>query len=94
MTVPHPAPDPVDALLTRAVGLPEPGTRARLRRAASLTQAEVAEAIGVHRIQVVRWESGQAEPRNPHRRSYGRLLARLADQYPEAVSAPGPAEAS
>jgi transcriptional regulator with XRE-family HTH domain len=91
--VPHSVPDPVDALLTRTVGLPEPTTRARLRRAASLTQAEVAEAIGVHRIQVVRWESGAAEPRNPKRRAYGRLLAGLAAQYPEALNEPDTAEA-
>ncbi|WP_327687334.1 helix-turn-helix transcriptional regulator [Streptomyces sp. NBC_00467] len=70
----------------QSVRLPAPAARARLRQAASLTQAEVAEAIGVHRIQVVRWESGQAEPRNPHRRAYGRLLAGLAAQYPEVLA--------
>ncbi|MFD5065275.1 helix-turn-helix domain-containing protein [Streptomyces sp. NPDC058394] len=83
--VSQPSLDPVDALLARSVGLPAPEVRARLRQAASLTQAEVAEAIGVHRVQVVRWESGQAEPRNPHRRTYGRLLERLAAQYPDAL---------
>ncbi|MFE5482983.1 helix-turn-helix transcriptional regulator [Streptomyces sp. NPDC056527] len=88
------APDPVDALLKLAVKLPAPAVRAHLRRAASLTQSEVAEAIGVHRIQVVRWENGQAEPRNPHRRDYGRLLEALAAQYPEAASALETEEAS
>ncbi|MCX4538986.1 helix-turn-helix domain-containing protein (plasmid) [Streptomyces sp. NBC_00841] len=81
----QPSPDPVDALLAQSVGLPAPAVRARLRQAASLTQIEVAAAIGVHRIQVVRWENGQAEPRNPHRRTYGRLLERLAAQFPDAL---------
>ena len=78
--------DPIDALLMKSVRLPAPAARARLRQAASLTQEEVAEAIGVHRIQVVRWESGQAEPRKPHRQKYGRLLAGLAEQYPEVLA--------
>ncbi|MFJ2094680.1 helix-turn-helix transcriptional regulator [Streptomyces sp. NPDC087901] len=80
-----PAPDPVDDLLAQAVRLPEPAVRARLRQAASLTQAEVAAAVGVHRIQVVRWESGQAEPRNPQRRAYGRLLERIATRHPDVL---------
>ncbi|MEU0373401.1 helix-turn-helix transcriptional regulator [Streptomyces sp. NPDC006283] len=76
----------VDVLLAQAASLPEPAVRARLRQAGSLTQAEVAEAIGVHRIQVVRWECGQAEPRNPKRRAYARLLDGLAQRYPHALT--------
>ncbi|MER7983386.1 helix-turn-helix transcriptional regulator [Streptomyces sp. NPDC095817] len=71
-------PAPVESLLHRAVTLPAPAERARLRLAGSLTQAEVAEALGVHRVQVARWENGRAEPRPPHRQTYARLLAGLA----------------
>ncbi|MGW8954678.1 helix-turn-helix transcriptional regulator [Streptomyces sp. NPDC055709] len=85
--------DAVDELLHRPADLPAPDVRAKLRRAHRLTQQEVAEAIGVHRIQVVRWESGQAEPRNPHRRAYAHLLAGLATQHPEVLRAASTAEA-
>lgn len=79
--------DAVDELLRRRpADLPAPAVRAKLRQAHRLTQEEVAEAIGVHRIQVVRWESGKAEPRNPHRRAYSHLLAGLAEQYPEVLA--------
>ncbi|MFD8375307.1 helix-turn-helix transcriptional regulator [Streptomyces sp. NPDC059688] len=76
----------VNQLLNRPADLPLPSIRTALRRAHRLTQQEVAEAIGVHRIQVVRWEKGQAEPRNPHRRAYAHLLAGLAEQHPEVLS--------
>ncbi|MGW3360562.1 helix-turn-helix transcriptional regulator [Streptomyces bungoensis] len=81
----------VDELLRPPVELPPPSIRAELRRAHQLTQQQVAEAIGVHRVQVVRWENGQAEPRNPHRRAYLRLLEGLASQHPEVLnlSTPG-----
>lgn len=49
--------DAVDEPLRRPAELPAPDVRARLRRARRLTQQEVAEVVGVHRIQVVRWES-------------------------------------
>ncbi|MFF1482902.1 helix-turn-helix domain-containing protein [Streptomyces sp. NPDC058301] len=75
----------VDALIARSAALPPPQVRARLRQAGCLTQAEVAEALGVHRIQVVRWEKGRAEPRQPHRRLYVRLLQGLAEKFPEVT---------
>ncbi|PKV77057.1 helix-turn-helix domain-containing protein [Streptomyces sp. TLI_146] len=79
----------VDALVARSAGLPPPHVRARLRQAGRLTQAEVAEALGVHRVQVVRWEGGKAEPRQPHRLLYARLLCGLAEKYPEAACQAG-----
>ncbi|MFH8797561.1 helix-turn-helix transcriptional regulator [Streptomyces sp. NPDC017941] len=72
----------VDALLDREPDLPEPRVRAALRRADRLTQQDVADALGVHRIQVSRWETERADPRNPHRRAYARLLRGLADKHP------------
>ncbi|WP_353962316.1 helix-turn-helix domain-containing protein [Streptomyces sp. NBC_01381] len=72
----------VDSLLARSASLPSPAERARLRRAGGFTQAEFAEALGVHRVQVARWESGRAEPRPPHKQEYARLLQGLAAKHP------------
>lgn len=75
----------VQALLSRAASLPAHETWGRLRRAGGLTQSEVAAAIGVHRVQVARWESGKAEPRPPHRQDYALLLQGLAARHPAAA---------
>jgi HTH-type transcriptional regulator/antitoxin MqsA len=76
----------VDALLN---GLPEvlppPHVRAKLRLAAGLTQQDVADAVGVKRVAVTRWELGQTSPRRPHRENYLRLLKGLAERFPEAA---------
>ncbi|MGP3950982.1 helix-turn-helix transcriptional regulator [Streptomyces sp. 7N604] len=74
--------DAIDALLARPTELPPPDVRAELRRADGLTQAEVAEAIGVSRLQVIRWEQGQAVPRRKHRAAYAHLLKGLAAKHP------------
>jgi hypothetical protein len=79
-------PDPlkrVDALVDDA--LPPPAVRVQLRLAARLTQQEVAEAVGVKRLAVARWELGQTHPRRPQRAVYMHLLRRLAERYPEAA---------
>ncbi|WP_394427236.1 helix-turn-helix domain-containing protein [Streptomyces sp. SGAir0957] len=73
----------VDALLDDR--LPPPHVRGQLRRAAGLTQQEVAEALGVKRLAVTRWELGETYPRRPHRAAYLHLLRRLAEQYPDAA---------
>ncbi|WP_326793974.1 helix-turn-helix domain-containing protein (plasmid) [Streptomyces sp. NBC_00841] len=78
----------VQHLLSRAVSLPPWETWGRLRRAGGLTQAEVSAAIGIHRVQVARWESGKAEPRPPHRQDYALLLHGLAKEHPEALTDP------
>ncbi|MFG2197101.1 helix-turn-helix domain-containing protein [Streptomyces sp. NPDC048639] len=72
----------VRALLTRPADLPSPAVRAKLRRAEGLTQQEVADAIGVGRVQVNRWEKGLAAPRQPHRDVYAELLKGLAEKHP------------
>ncbi|MFZ4282498.1 helix-turn-helix transcriptional regulator [Streptomyces rhizosphaericola] len=74
---------PVDALLDNV--LPPPRVRARLRLAAGLTQKDVADAVGVQRLAVVRWELGQSHPRRPHRDAYAHLLQRLAERFPHAT---------
>ncbi|WP_405914475.1 helix-turn-helix domain-containing protein [Streptomyces sp. NBC_00963] len=77
--------DAVDALIERPPDLPEPAVRARLRRADGLTQQQVATALGVQRLAIVRWEAGTSRPRAPHRQAYAHLLDRLAAKYPEAA---------
>jgi len=75
----------VEALLANQVELPPPAVRARLRRVSGLTQTDVGEAIGVTRIQVHRWESGESDPRNPNRALYAHLLNGLAEKYPQIL---------
>ncbi|RAJ31275.1 hypothetical protein K353_06179 [Kitasatospora sp. SolWspMP-SS2h] len=72
----------VDVLLAKARDggdLPEPAERERLRKAAALTQVEVAEALDTRRETFARWEAGTAQPRAPKRGAYAHLLAGLAD---------------
>ncbi|MCF3960483.1 helix-turn-helix transcriptional regulator [Streptomyces fuscigenes] len=72
----------VDALLNQRPALPPHPARGALRRAGGLTQQQVADALGVKRLAVARWESGESEPRAPHREAYAHLLKRLAVAHP------------
>ncbi|MFD7135813.1 helix-turn-helix transcriptional regulator [Streptomyces sp. NPDC059894] len=82
----------VDALLESASPLPVPTERKRLREAHGLTQEQLANAMNVRRATVSAWEAGKAEPRQPEREAYGRLLAKLAERHPVADAA-GPRQA-
>jgi HTH-type transcriptional regulator/antitoxin MqsA len=73
----------VNALLDDV--LPTPRVRQQLRLAAGLTQQEVADAVGVKRLAVARWELGQTHPRRPHRAVYIHLLKGLAERFPEVA---------
>ncbi|MCM2394401.1 helix-turn-helix transcriptional regulator [Streptomyces albipurpureus] len=76
----------VDALLEGLDDvLPPPRVRSQLRLAANLTQQEIADAVGVKRLAVVRWELGKSNPRRPQRQAYIHLLKRLAERFPEAT---------
>ncbi|WP_405546654.1 helix-turn-helix domain-containing protein (plasmid) [Streptomyces goshikiensis] len=66
----------------RAAQLPEPTERERLRRVQGLTQAQVAEAIGVTRGAVSAWEAGRYEPRGDARVQYAELLRLIAERHP------------
>ncbi|MFD9316559.1 helix-turn-helix domain-containing protein [Streptomyces sp. NPDC060053] len=57
--------------------LPPPQQRRHLREAASLTQAQVAEWMGVTGETVRAWESGRTTPRGRRREAYAKLLASL-----------------
>ncbi|MDH6545883.1 helix-turn-helix domain-containing protein [Streptomyces sp. SPB4] len=80
----------IDALLDdHAPLLPVP-VRGPLRRAAGLTQKQVATRIGVQPLAVKRWEAGSTEPRPGERRTaYSRLLQGLARRHPEVLAEPG-----
>jgi DNA-binding XRE family transcriptional regulator len=73
----------------QAAQLPEPPERERLRRAQGLTQAQVAEALGVTRGAVSAWEAGRYDPRGTVRIQYAELLRLISERHP----APDPGEA-
>ncbi|WP_030278046.1 MULTISPECIES: helix-turn-helix domain-containing protein [Streptomyces] len=75
-----------EARLSKA--MPPPEERLRLREAAGLTRAQVAEAVGVARGTVLAWEAGKSDPTPPGRLPYLRLLEGLAELHP-APGAPG-----
>ncbi|MEU7697065.1 helix-turn-helix transcriptional regulator [Streptomyces sp. NPDC039028] len=82
----------VDALLAAIDDghvLPAPAERVRLREAAGLTQAAVAQALGIRVPSIQAWEEGRAEPKAERLQAYRRLLEGLAQRYP----APQPATA-
>ncbi|WUS98772.1 helix-turn-helix domain-containing protein [Streptomyces sp. NBC_00708] len=54
--------------------LPSPKERRRLREARSLTEEQVAAAIGVTRATVRAWETGRTSPRGRKREAYARLI--------------------
>ena len=89
--------DAVDALLasvTADTPLPPPTERKRLRRAARLTQAQVAGAVGVSRETVSAWESGRWEPAGDARTKYRRLLDGLQPTHntPSTRTPPAPTQ--
>jgi transcriptional regulator with XRE-family HTH domain len=54
--------------------LPPAAERRRIREAAGVSLRQLAAAVGVSAMAIVRWEQG-ATPRNPHHlHAYGRLL--------------------
>ncbi|MFF3663513.1 telomere-associated protein Tap [Streptomyces olivochromogenes] len=81
----------VDSLLAAVDGgtvLPAPTERVRLREAAGLTQAAVAQALGVRVPSITAWEAGRAEPKGERLEAYRRLLDGLAHRYPQPASPP------
>ncbi|MFC8729734.1 helix-turn-helix domain-containing protein [Streptomyces bacillaris] len=64
--------------------LPSPKERRRLREAKSLSEEQVAEAVGVTRATVRSWETGRTSPRGRKRALYAKLLA------PDPAPTPAP----
>ncbi|WP_043677048.1 helix-turn-helix domain-containing protein [Streptomyces xylophagus] len=69
-----------------ATPLPPPKERRRLRETGSLTQAQVAERMGVSRATVRAWETGRTTPRGRKREAYATLLNSLSEE--ETVTEP------
>ncbi|GAA2247351.1 helix-turn-helix transcriptional regulator [Streptomyces amakusaensis] len=86
----------VDALLEEEPQLPPPAERARLREAAGITQARLAQALELKSTQSIKnWENGRSEPTGPRLKAYQRLLNGWAAKYPAhgtpaASAAPAP----
>ncbi|MGW7688406.1 telomere-associated protein Tap [Streptomyces asiaticus] len=78
----------VDALLEGEPEMPHPAERARLRDAAGVSQARLAQVLQTSTQTVKNWESGRSEPRPPRRQAYQRLLDGWAEKYPEAAQRP------
>ncbi|MGW2918182.1 helix-turn-helix domain-containing protein, partial [Streptomyces angustmyceticus] len=74
----------VDALLEGEPQLPSPAERARLRDAAGVTQARLAQVLQSTTQTVKNWENGRSEPRPPRLQAYQRLLEGWAAKYPSA----------
>lgn len=67
--------------------LPSPKERRRLREAKSLSEEQVAAAVGVTRATVRSWETGRTSPRGRKRALYAKLIA----PEPEALATTTPA---
>lgn len=67
--------------------MPPPEERARLREAAGVSQARVAQVLSTSTQTVRNWEAGRSEPRPPRRQAYLRLLEGWAAQHPAPAQA-------
>lgn len=72
----------VDAVVRTAQRrvLVPPRLRREIRRAAGLSQSDVARALGVDRATVSRYESGDRTPRRELAERYAELLRRLVSE--------------
>ncbi|WP_274918737.1 telomere-associated protein Tap [Streptomyces sp. WZ-12] len=79
----------VDELLEGEPELPPPAERTRLREAAHISQARLAQALRTSTQTVKNWEAGRSEPRPPRRQAYQRLLDGWAEKYPKPADTEG-----
>ncbi|MFE5515892.1 telomere-associated protein Tap [Streptomyces sp. NPDC056529] len=84
----------VDALLGEEPQLPPPAERARLREAAGITQARLAQALKSSTQTVKNWENGRSEPKEPRLTAYQRLLKGWAAKYPAHAAPAAPTQAT
>lgn len=64
--------------------LPPPADRKAIRKAAGVSHGRVADELGVHRITVLKWESGDRTPRGDRLRRYVELLEALKREVTNA----------
>ncbi|HWS47813.1 MAG TPA: helix-turn-helix transcriptional regulator [Acidimicrobiia bacterium] len=62
--------------------LPAPTVARAIRVAARRSQQEVADAVGVHRVTLARWESGERRPRGHRREIYAAVLDEMQRDRP------------
>ncbi|WKN16896.1 helix-turn-helix domain-containing protein [Streptomyces sp. JUS-F4] len=74
-----------------APSLPSPKERRRLREAKSLSEDQVAAAVGVTRATVRSWETGRTSPRGRKRALYAKLIAPEPEAPAAPTTAPAPA---
>ena len=60
--------------------LPAPNVARMIRVAAGVSQQRLAAELCVHRMTVVRWESGERVPRGLHRVAYAQILEKLQSE--------------
>jgi transcriptional regulator with XRE-family HTH domain len=63
----------------RTSRLPRPALARAIRLEAGVTQARMAAELGVDRVTIARWESGERKPRADLRDAYARLLTGLQE---------------
>ncbi|MFF7385271.1 telomere-associated protein Tap [Streptomyces griseoluteus] len=80
----------VDALAAEEPQLPPPAERARLREAAGITQARLAQVLRTTPQTVKNWENGRSEPRPPRLEAYQRLLDAWGKKHPAPGTVPVP----
>lgn len=62
--------------------LPSPSLARAIRESVGVSQARLAQELGVDRVTVARWELGVRRPRGDRAASYARLLAALRNIAP------------
>jgi len=66
--------------LIRVRRLAATGAARAMREDAGLSLAKIADAAGVHKVTVFRWEHGQRRPRGPAAERYLRVLEELSSR--------------
>lgn len=64
-------------MISRARKLLASGRARQIRRKARISSEELAQAVGVARATLSRWENGQSQPRGPYALRYAELLEEL-----------------
>jgi DNA-binding XRE family transcriptional regulator len=79
MTVLRTGDSPLATQVRMARRLPPPSIARAVRDAAGVSQAQLADELGVHRVTVARWELEERSPRGELRLRYATLLEELQE---------------
>jgi len=64
--------------LVRVRRMAATGVARQIRMEAGLSQAEIADAVGIHRVTLFKWENGKQRPKGPRALRYAEVLDELA----------------